>query len=453
MSVSLGSLPANPCSNTGLDSRAILGHASPPCSSPNYPNSNCLWSARPDWVQGVCESASVGDFLFLVAELERILGTAFDVRWCEAITIGKRWHGYAKSPLGALVAYHLADGGCEGIPSEGALCSIWMALPGECWSTTSPERQRLLIGLVPRFNLRVTRLDLALDDFGRKLRFSDVVDAVKAGNFSGARNFYLYESGHRGSSKTGVAVTIGSPQSDKRLTIYDKSVESKGRINSIRLELRLRDGAAESAWQCLYGQGFQPRGVAAIVLGAVRFLNRANGDKNLCRLPLLKWWQQFVEYIEVAPFKIVQPKVVRHVEKTVDWLCRQVSSSLAVLSRVVGDKLISRLLRIGESRYKRVNWYRSLEKSFRYNLSDLISAFERHMAAVPSLSGDGSRWDWDYGWIPGEREEKGDGAGMPLVSDSPAARETVQGVIPGLDMPLPGLPKQGAVPPWVWEMQ
>ena len=440
-------LPANPWSNTGLDSQATS------TSTSSSPSSSLSWYARPDWLQGVRETAKIADFLFLVGELERILKTSFDIRWGEHRTIGIKWDGYAISPLGALVCYRLAEHSNSTAPSEDSLCSIWFSLPGECWSTSTAEQHNLLINLIPRFNFRVTRLDLALDDYSRRLKFNDVINAVKNGNFSGAKNYYIHESGQRDKEETGVAVVLGSASSDKRLTIYDKAIESKGKINSIRLELRLRDELSDNVYRYLFEREFRPLDVAACILGSVKFLNRTKQDKNLDRLPLLKWWQSFIEYLEATPFKINRPKVVRHVESTVNWLCRQVSSSLAVLSRVMGDRLVSKLLSIGNIRYKRSNWYRALEKSFRYNLEDLIAAFEKHIPVEPSLPGDGSRYDWDYGWVPAKEQEREE----VLEDDSDSSLESpslpLQSPIPGLDLEIPSLPKDGPIPPWVWEMQ
>jgi len=214
-----------------------------------------------------------------------------------------------------------------------------------------------------------TRLDLALDDYGKTLDLDAVIGAVEAGNYAGAQCCQVVKSGKRGGGRWGVAVVLGSASSDKRVTIYDKEVESEGRIKAIRIEVRLRDDLARQAWNKLFPTLFDPNLTAGYVLGSISFLERRG--RHLSRARLLDWWQKFVSYVRTTPKKLRRLPRHRTVEKALGWLRRQVAPTLTTLARVCGPRLLSRLFEEGDKRYQKNEWLKTLEAQFRLELKEL----------------------------------------------------------------------------------
>ena len=335
---------AAPMSNTGPDSQL----------------DSQAWSARPDWLQGVVYGPSIDSFQELVGVIQRCCQTAFDIRLDSPITRGIKWDGYAVSPHGAQVAYR----------KIGMEVELWFSIPGQLCSSMPRASFLRLAAYLQCQKVKVTRIDLALDDFERRLDLAMVADAARAGNYSGAQHFTVVESGAKSDGQRGMSVVFGAPGSDKRVTFYDKSVESNGRINSVRIELRLRDALAQAAWQHLFPQDFEPTKVAAIILASLVFVKRGK-DKNIPRLPLLDWWQQFQQYIATTPHKIKRTPVLKTFQKSLNWLKRQVSASLYTLTRVCGPGLLLKLMAVGHSKYSKDSWFKTLEKSFKIDLNAL----------------------------------------------------------------------------------
>ena len=318
-------------------------------------------SARPDWLQGTWAGVGLEKFYEALEVLERSTGEKFQVKLDCPVTRGVKWDGIAISPNCCQLAYRKLNE---------VNYQFWVSIPGTIWGTTPKIGwEKLCCYLHYQRDWNPTRLDLALDDYGKKLDLETVVSAVKSGKFAGARKFQLVESGERGKEQRGVAVVLGSASSDKRVTIYDKEVESQGKIKSIRIEVRLRDDLAKQAWNKLFWKFWEPSLVADYVLGALSFLERK--DRHLSRAKILDWWGKFLSYVKASPKKLKRLPKLRTVEKSLDWLRRQVAPTLTTLSRAAGPMLLHRLLEVGEKNFRRNPWLKTLESQFKVELKEL----------------------------------------------------------------------------------
>ena len=371
-----GSPPTAPYQNGGAEpaGRSVatsskLDPASQTAEPSPFVNSDggCQISARPDWLQGTWRGIGLEKLDEALEVLKSVTGEEFELHLDKPVTRGIRWDGYAVSPSSVQVCYRA---------EEEQTYQFWVSIPGTIWGT-APKRawEALCCYLAHQREWKVTRLDLALDDYGRTLDLSQVIAAVKSGNFTGAQYYELVESGSLGRKERGTSIVLGSPKSDKRVTIYDKAVESKGRISSIRVEVRLRDELAQRVWDKLFPTFWKPELVVDYILGTVSFLEKHG--KNLCRGKILGWWRQFLGYVAASPKKVKRMPRLRTIEKTASWLRRQVAPTLTALSRVVGPRLICRLLDEGDRRYKKNEWLKTLEAQFRLELKEVQEWFSK----------------------------------------------------------------------------
>ena len=317
-------------------------------------------------------------------ELERILQTKFERRWDEPRTIGRRWDGYALAPNGALVCWRRL--GDPGLPlAERPRCQLWWSLPGEVWRVTNSSQQRRLCQLVGMLGARVTRLDLAVDDWNRSLPLEEVGAAVKRGQCLGYLRWAIVESSAKKGLPRGYSVTLGSPSSDRRLVFYDKLAESGGLIPTKRVELRLRDERAQGVWERLEKAGFDCYSIAATVVGSVDFRARRDNDKHAGRRPRLSWWSDFLRRISVTPAKLPPVGIRKSLQRTLDWLARQVSGSLAIVSQVVGEKAVHQLVEFGRRLAKKKDAVRTKLLDWELNKSQVVSLFGELVKVDPVL--------------------------------------------------------------------
>ena len=226
------------------------------------------------------------------------------------------------------------------------------------------------------------RLDVAIDDFSKPFNFRAIYDFAKAGHIAHVRssgNSVQYHASAKGKDGIeGESVVLGSPQSDKRLTFYNKAVESDGAVESHRVEIRLRDYKADQVFQTLAAwspQEFLDEGaqyLSGVVIGAVDFVDRTTSDRNLCRLTRLAWWAEFCDRVGSVRLKLASKKQVHSMERKISWLMRDVAPSLAVVKRVLNRQdfrdFIETLLESGKSRLGKV--HEALITVFQYDWYD-----------------------------------------------------------------------------------
>ena len=175
-----------------------------------------------------------------------------------------------------------------------------------------------------------------MDDYSKLVTFDDVGVAVSSGNFAGFRSVqHIVSSVRNVSGNVGQTYYFGSPQSDKRLRFYDKSVESGGELDCYRWEAQFRGKHAHEAFLGFVSSGCDSLYLSGLVTGCVSFVDRDSGDR-LSRLDMLPWWSDFVD--KVGGFiKFSIPQMKSTIQKKKDWITKQVSATLAIIKRVYGS--------------------------------------------------------------------------------------------------------------------
>jgi hypothetical protein len=187
-----------------------------------------------------------------------------------------------------------------------------------------------------------SRVDVALDDMERAVEIARVVDAAATGNFFDAVSTTTISSSSRGGA-VGQTVYFGSPSSDKRLRVYDKTVESKGSRDCIRWEVEFRrkkSVAFMDSWMSAMSKSDDKalQLMVSSVVGAVDFRQRhLSGDKERARCKSLVWWVAMKKRLSSEGIRIRVPVVVQSLQRGIDWIKRAVAPTLSAVCTVLGQ--------------------------------------------------------------------------------------------------------------------
>jgi hypothetical protein len=165
---------------------------------------------------------------------------------------------------------------------------------------------------------KATRIDLAYDDFTRQLLDLDMVNvAAHEGNYFGFKNFARHAKFRRTKGETLMlnhGYTFGEPGSTgsgKQVVFYDKNLQSKGQVNSIRIESRFFKQRADVIVQALTTA---PNMIVlsskanALIAGSIDFRRRTNNnDRHADRYPRLEWWERVVNALSHSTINVTRP--------------------------------------------------------------------------------------------------------------------------------------------------
>jgi DNA relaxase NicK len=239
-----------------------------------------------------------------------------------------------------------------------------LSISGGALSHIKKRRLTKLLRYIRASGAKCTRLDWAIDDFDRSLNLDDILTACKEGNYSGFLRYSSIESWD-GKWGTGRTLYLGSSQADKMIRVYDKNVESKGKVPSIRLEGQYRDGYAEAMWQalcgCIDGRGGYNGKLNSFCVGGIDFIERKSSVRSRC--PRLQWWAEWIEKLGGSS-RMSVPKVQTLVSDKKRWIEKQVVGTLAVLRKVMGT-------------VESIEWLSNAIAKKAENMSDSAKAFCR----------------------------------------------------------------------------
>ncbi len=235
-----------------------------------------------------------------------------------------------KHPTGAVIA--------EGLRQQNGRVDFsvaYLELSGSVLDFCTQTRLRKFLRVAyGKFEFKGTRGDLTIDDFDRRLNIGLAKSAADNNNYTGFRDSVEYiESGRRG--RRGCSISFGhrgSAGGGKYFVIYDKFLQSKGAINSIRYELSLYDLGAHYALSELAFAPFATWGslIGSFISGSIDFIERIDeNDKNPQRRGRLPFWDEIIgDYDKIKPvssYKIVSA------DELEEWVRFQVAPSLATI--------------------------------------------------------------------------------------------------------------------------
>lgn len=233
-----------------------------------------------------------------------------------------------------------------------------------------------LISLLRDFTRsKFTRLDIAIDDFSNKFTVNMIRKAFLNNQCVTRMKVGEDKKRYRTSDLSTIMDTFyfGSMQSRLSLNFYDKKLEREGAGNEVqveswtRTELRCKREYADQVADMILLYEHDLGKVAFGVLSKnIRFV-RPHDDKNKSRVPIIKWWADFIGKVDKLKFSLEAPD--RTIERTKKWVGHQVSPSWSMLYVADPDKfnefmlesLEDGLSRLNEKHYMMIEQYQALE--------------------------------------------------------------------------------------------
>jgi DNA relaxase NicK len=196
------------------------------------------------------------------------------------------------------------------------------------------------------------RVDLAFDDFGGRLTYERIAQALDRGD--------VVRSSEKKNIVTDVPVGgeaftfyLGSRNSDTFIRIYNKAAQmlASGEVpeheNWVRCEVELKRKRAAKLFSEWIEQGYARDYAAGILRGALDFRTQTD-DKTVTRWPVKAWWQAFIG--DVQAVKVTIEGVVTTLQEKVEWVATQVAPTLAMIEDAFGVDFIGAIVGGGRER-------------------------------------------------------------------------------------------------------
>lgn len=267
--------------------------------------------------------------------LERELSESIDFDTCRPTFMMRHWDGSSRKSVYGVQLHWKA-------PSDEGMGQLRIHIPGRAIAASTQESFRDCVQVLSAlYGGDCTRIDVAVDDEGRLTPLSELRDAQDSRNYTGVRSHRRITSGGL-DQDDGMTFYFGSKASDSQLRVYDKKVESKGKVDCIRWELQLRRDKAAKMCSLWLGAEASKKGqvgavISGAVAGAVDFIDRSRNQKDLSRCDRLTWWEQVRAHLSKA-YRLQIPPKPRNIEKKIGWLCHAVMPSMALIKRYLGDR-------------------------------------------------------------------------------------------------------------------
>ena len=255
-----------------------------------------------------------------------------------------------------LISYNVLEGSRY---SSGKLTpmGVNVSIPshGLCWffdlfglDLDSPDSLVTLLKILKERSCRLSRIDLAFDDFTKKYTPTDYnrfncFHAIKT-KFRYIK--FLQSTGTKG----GDTIYFGDRKNGKLLRIYDKAYESKGEVDSIRYEIELHSVYARNMMDYIIDNGYfdfvsyLKSDCFTIVLGD----NECNIERRSNR-PINPEWEDWTKSVfceELQPYiHLPRKRVSPSVESIEKWIEGAVLPTLRAYVDIVGFDLFRDMLK------------------------------------------------------------------------------------------------------------
>lgn len=210
---------------------------------------------------------------------------------------------------------------------------------GVAISRISAEEHQTLFIALSHMEFSPTRIDIKVDDYSKTVQPLLAYEAAARGDKKGFRCFRIVVD-HNGAG-TFYAGRRGSDGGGKFLRIYDKSLQSDGQIDAIRVELELSAEKAQDAYDSMISVHWTewPSFIRGAVVAAADFLDRDSGRKQACRSTRFEWWDWLAHGAPEFEFSPVRRECL--IDKTERWIENQVAASIAMVVSARTGKMMS----------------------------------------------------------------------------------------------------------------
>jgi hypothetical protein len=219
---------------------------------------------------------------------------------------------------------------------EEKIYDVWFCLPskflGACDS--SFMLKRFFLDFLLKWNVKMSRIDVACDDYSKSLHPSVLKTAVESRLNHGFRKWKQIDG-----DDGGYTFYAGNRSSDKFSRFYDKSVESDGLIDAYRFETIFKDGYAQSLWKEVVtwlSIGSNPEDclrelLCSASLNSIDFYSLSNPDNKNSEKLYEQWWLDFKALFNTSQLKVRMDRIKTTIDKTCEWIELQVETSLAMI--------------------------------------------------------------------------------------------------------------------------
>lgn len=199
--------------------------------------------------------------------------------------------------------------------------------------------------LLRSIGAKFKRLDIALDDYKKMIKFSTVKEKIRSGEVvSLSRKRDVIETkitqkeefNNKGDSK-GLTVYFGTRTSNIYIRFYDKKKEQEGKGIKVdvsswqRYEIVLRnEKATDFIERFCEGETFDTL-YLGVLSGAIRFIDKGT-DSNKARWETSPFWIEFLRGAEAI--KLKSHEVTPEIGKTINWFDKSVVGSVLLLSSI-----------------------------------------------------------------------------------------------------------------------
>ncbi|BAU09055.1 hypothetical protein FIS3754_50170 (plasmid) [Fischerella sp. NIES-3754] len=219
-----------------------------------------------------------------------------------------------------------------------------------------------LVDCLSGLNLNLTRIDLSIDDYQKRLNVLDILNWFNEGNFSGFTTKLPIPSG-KGNKYTGLTLNCGSRESDKFVRIYDTF--GKHKTKATRFEGEFKDYKAKQIQQVLMDFALQTYNVplhtyhdlqlqlreyiSNLLLSTVSFCDRTKKPKRIKTklvYPEFSEWLEFKEYINknFQKVKLVARLQVQSIRDKWEYLKKQVKGTLSLIRKGLSKETLHKLI-------------------------------------------------------------------------------------------------------------
>jgi hypothetical protein len=278
-----------------------------------------------DWLQGTFPSGNR-------AKIEGLIRSCFGGGSFVFLNHGLKFYKQAfRHTSGAMLGVDQRIGGV------GAASRDYLELGGRVIGLISMHRLAWLFRGLNVLGFSPTRLDLCLDDFSWSYGVRDPYEAYEAGNITGFRDTGRLIAKGRSAGR-GLSFSLGNRGrggSGKKLTFYDKNLESNGLRNCCRLELSLYSSYAKQCFADLVALSLDNWSllICSYISHSVDFIDRSVSERS-DRCPRLSWWSDLIG--EVIPLcwdpRFKDPELLDRIDR---WLTKQVAPSFSAFFEVL----------------------------------------------------------------------------------------------------------------------
>jgi len=220
----------------------------------------------------------------------------------------------------------------------------------------------LLLGMVREFGGKITRLDLALDDYQQHITMDRMLACLRDGRLvCKSRKYQLVESGLLdNSAEVGRTLYVGSGKSTVMWRIYEKARQlrqakkTETTLDWLRWEVQIRADRAAIVAEQIFAEQSLAVVYAALLGGYISIRDKSDDDSNRSRWAVSELWKRFVGL--VAQWRWGFDKPAKMLIDKVRWFQRQIAPTFACILRAFGTDEMTRLFKEGDRRLRAEHW-------------------------------------------------------------------------------------------------